>query len=316
MPAVSVVIPAHNAAPWLAETLRSVLDQTYRDLEVIVVNDGSTDDTQDVIASFGQRIYCVEQTNQGLPAARNTGIRSARGDWIALLDADDLWLPDKLERQMELVKNVPTLKWTYCDAYMFDDATGTTTSTLSAGRRLPDGDILRPLFLGNFIGTPTTVIRRDVFDNVGMLDETLVPCGEDWDLWLRIAAHYQVGVVRLPLARYRVRRGSMSSVLNYKVGLQRSLTVIERAAARYPEQLGTLRNQSLANLYIGTGMTLGRSGNLVEARAMFAQAIRLRPSTLQAYLYWLACLSGRPILNAAIRLRHWVRRKRTLGWRA
>ena len=164
--------------------------------------------------------------------------------------------------------------------------------------------------------SPTTVIRRDVFDDVGMLDETLVPCGEDWDLWLRIAAHYEVGVVRLPLARYRVRRGSMSSVLNYQVGFQRFLTVIERAATRDPERLGALRNQALTNVYIGTGMTLAGSGNHVEARRMFAQAIRLRPSSLQAYVYWMACLSGRPILNAAIRLRHWVRRKRTLGWRA
>ncbi|SRR6266550_51023 len=313
MPAVSVVIPAHNAAPWLGDTLRSVLAQTYRDFEVIVVNDGSTDQTGKVIASFRRNVRCVEQSNHGLPAARNTGIRNASGDWIALLDADDLWLPEKLARQMSLV-NEHGLKWVYCDAYMFDDATGITTSTFSAGRRLPDGDVLRPLFLRNFIGTPTTVIRRDVFDDVGMLDETLVPCGEDWDLWLRIAARYPVGVVRLPLARYRVRRGSMSGVLNYEVGFQRFLTVIERAAAQHPERLGPLRNRARANLCIGTGMTLGRSGILLEARKMFAQAIQLRPAAVEAYVYWLGCLTGPRVLNAAIRLRRWVRRKRTLGW--
>src|SRR5256885_14948309 len=151
MPAVSVVIPAHNAAPWLGDTVRSVLAQTYRDFEVIVVNDGSTDSTGTVTASFGQRIRCVEQPNQGLPAARNTGIRHARGDWIAFLDADDLWLKDKLERQMSVLTEAQNLTWVYCDAYMFDDATGATTSTLNAGRRLPEGQVLKQLFLSNFI---------------------------------------------------------------------------------------------------------------------------------------------------------------------
>ncbi len=316
MPAVSVVIPAHNAAPWLGDTLRSVLAQTYRDFEVIVVNDGSTDGTGTVIASFGQKIRCVEQPNQGLPAARNAGIRHALGDWIAFLDADDLWLKDKLERQMSLLTESQTLTWVYSEAYMFDDATGTTTSTLNAGRRLPDGQILRQLFLSNFIGTPTPVIRRDVFEDVGMFDETIVPLGEDWDMWLRVAARCPVGLVRRPLARYRVRQASLSRSLDYRVGFQSLMSVIDRATVREPERLGPLKNHSVANLCIGTGMKLGRNSNLAEARNMFQRAIRLRPGAAHAYVYWLACLTGPRVLNAAIRLRHWVRRKRTLGWKA
>ncbi len=316
MPTVSVVIPAHNAAPWLPDTVRSVLAQSYRDFEVIVVDDGSTDGTGAVIADFGDRIRSVRQPNRGLPAARNAGIRNALGDWIAFLDADDLWLVDKLERQMNLFQHQQELSWAYCNAYVFDDATGTTTSTLNAGQRLPEGQILRQLFLSNFIGTPTPVIRRDVFEDVGMFDETIVPLGEDWDMWLRMAARYPVGLVRRPLARYRVRQASLSRSLDYRVGFQSLMRVIERAAQRDPERLGPLKNHSAANLYIGTGMKLTRSGNLTEARSMFARAIRLRPSAAQAYVYWLACLSGQRILNTAIRLRNWVQRKRTLGWSA
>lgn len=315
MPAVSVVIPAHNAAPWLGDTIRSVLAQTYRDFELIVVNDGSTDRTGAVISGFGDKIRCVDQLNQGLPAARNAGIRNALGEWIALLDADDLWLADKLERQISLLGEAERLAWVYCNAYVFDDTTGTTTSMLNAGRRLAEGDILRQLFLSNFIGTPTPVIRRDVFEDVGMFDETIVPLGEDWDMWLRIAARHPIGLVRRPLARYRVRRASLSRSLDYRVGFQSLMKVIERAAAREPERLGPLREHSVARLCIGTGRSLSRDGNLAEARKMFARAIQLRPGAAQAYVYWLGCLAGRRALNVLIRLRHLLRRKRTLGWR-
>src|SRR5258705_11877236 len=121
MPAVSVIIPAHNAAPWLSDAVGSVLKQSYRDFEVIVVDDGSTDDSGAVIAGFGDKIRSVRQPNRGLPAARNTGIRNALGDWIGFLDADDLWLFDKLERQMSLIHQTQGLRGVYCNAYMFDD---------------------------------------------------------------------------------------------------------------------------------------------------------------------------------------------------
>lgn len=313
MPRVSVVIPAYNRAHLICQTLESVLAQTYRDFEVIVVDDGSTDDTLAVLSAYGDRIGIIRQSNRGLSSARNTGIREATGEFVAFLDSDDLWLPTKLEHQMALLDANPGLPWVYTDAEAFDGETGRTLYLYSRFTRLYQGDVLHHLILGDFIPTPTPVVRRAVFCEVGeFYDNKCV--AEDWDMWLRIAARYQIGLVAEPLARYRVHSEMKSLSRSWTTQYGRCMNTIERAVARDPECLAPLRNRAIARLCIGTGRTLARNGNRVEAREMFRRAIWLVPGTTEAYLYWLGCLAGQRTLNTAGRLRRWLRYKRSVGW--
>lgn len=314
MPQVSVIIPAYNAAPWIAETLASVLAQTLQDFEIIVVDDGSTDETAEIVAKI-EHIQYMHKANGGAASARNVGIRLARSEYIAFVDADDLWLPDKLYLQMELLRQTG-LEWVYSDAYAFDGRTGGTLFAFSKLRRQYSGDVLRPLFLGDFIPMPTPIVRRGVFDEVGYFDESPKAHGvEDWDMWLRIAARYPIGLVNCPLARHRVHAAStvQSELPSPLYG--RNLYVIERAISREPERLARLRNQSIARLCIRIGQFSVRRNNLDTARELFAQALRLNPCAVDAYVYWLGCFANQPVRDAAIRLVQWLRYKRSAGWR-
>jgi glycosyltransferase involved in cell wall biosynthesis len=295
MALVSVVIPAYNAAAYLGETLRSVQAQTYRNIEILVVDDGSTDDTAAIAARFGVR--CLTQPNQGQAAARNAGIRAANGRYIALLDADDLWEPEKLQLQVALLEQTG-LAWAYCDGYDFDSDTGQTSYQFSQVYTLHTGHILRPLLLIDFIVAATPLIRRDVFDAVGGFDESpLLRRREDWDMWLRIAAHYPIGLVARPLVRYRVRAQGNEAQRPRSRYFVSNLTVIERAVARNPERLADLRNQAIAMLCIRTGNSLVTQGSLRAARALYRQALRLEPRAWKAYVYWMLCLTGNPTLR-------------------
>jgi len=303
-PTVSVVIPAYNAARWIVETLESVLAQTFRDFEVIVVNDGSTDNTAQVVEGYGERIRCIHKQNGGAASARNVGIRSAQGKYIAFVDADDLWAKEKLRLQVDLLKRTG-LAWVYSDAFAFDGENGKSLVRLGKSVRQYDGDILESLFLTDYIPSPTPIIRRSVFEHVGYFDEDrTVRIGEDWDMWLRIAACYPIGLVSEPLAYYRVHFTSMTGSEDTQVLLQGHIAVLEKAMAREQARLGSLKNRAFANCYIGGGQLFARRGNITTARQMFENAIRLSPSLVQAYVYWAACLFGDKPAQVLMNLRH------------
>jgi len=307
MTMVSVVISAHNASPWIAETLESIFAQTFRDFELIVVDDGSTDDTRQVVARYGPSVRLITIGRSGKSTGKNTGIRAAKGDYIAFVDADDLWTPEKLELQVELLRRQPDLAWAYADGYLFDDSTGKTVGRFGQIARLHSGNILRSLLLVDFIASPTPIVRRDILERVGCFDETLLRHQpEDWDLWLRIAADYPVGLVNQPLVRYRLHAASLTAREEPRSALEGQVFVVERAVARHPECLGNLRNRAIANLYLGTGRVMARNGNTAEAREMFAWAIRLAPYDLRHYGYWLATFTGAGLGNL-IAMRRWMR---------
>ena len=311
MPRVSVVVPTYNRAHLICETLDSVLAQTYRDFEVIVVDDGSTDETLAVLSKYGGRIRVVCQPHRAGGAgafARNTGIREATGKFVAFLDSDDTWLPTKLERQVALLDAHSDLSWVYSDAEAFDGETGRTLGFFSQGGRQREGDVLQPLFLGCFIPSPTPIVRRTVFSEVG--DLWPLPTAEDWDMWLRIAARYHVGLVPEPLARYRVHEASITGRQNWREQYAAHLTVIERAVAREPQRLAPLRKRAMANICVGTGRLLASRGQITEAREMFAGAITSGSRIVEACICWAGCLTGRRMVSAAFRLRRWLRQIR------
>ncbi|MBI4484654.1 MAG: glycosyltransferase family 2 protein [Acidobacteria bacterium] len=206
-PRVSVVIPNYNCARFLPETLESVFAQTCPDVEIIVVDDGSTDGSAALLERYADRVRVIHQENRGVSAARNRGIRESRGAFVAFLDADDLWQPEKLEKQLRLFAN-PAVGLVHC-AVEYVDEQSRPLGTNFTGRR---GRVLKAIALlqGTVVlaGGSTAVVRREAFDKVGCFDRGMSTAA-DWDMWRRIACAYEIDVVREPLMRYRLRPGSM-----------------------------------------------------------------------------------------------------------
>ncbi len=209
-PSVSVVITTYNQAPYIVETVLSALNQTYRDREVIVVDDGSTDETGARLAPFRDRVTLVRQENQGVAASRNTGVRSAKGELIAFLDGDDLWEPDKLDVQVAAYQAHPRSGLIAVDACMFSGTEVLLTSTLPWNTTLfasegeaSTGRFYDDLLTGPFIFTTSQVmIPARVLDAVGPSDGRF-KYASDYDLYLRIASRYDITFVPQILTRWR-----------------------------------------------------------------------------------------------------------------
>lgn len=296
MPNVSVIIPAYNVAPFIVETLESLFAQTYQDFEAILINDGSTDDTEARIAPFRDRLIYISQPNRGVMAARNAGLKAARGRYIALLDSDDLLLPNFLEVLVAMLESDQTLSVAYPNARYF-------------GWPKHDGKLHQDVFP---VAEPVTfdrvlkrecyifgllVFRRELLDAVGSYDETLEGQGaEDFELWLRILQHgYRFQFTREVLALYRWRQDSLSNtgikilrcvVSVYEKLLRGNLTNDQRhwIEARMPEwraQLSyarfkaALKKRSFAEAenYLAEARTFYRQPKL----ALLAVAMRIAP---------------------------------------
>lgn len=211
IPKVSVLVPAYNAMEYLPETISSVLSQTYQNFEIIIVNDGSSDHIENWFEQLlDQRIRLVSQSNQGLASARNTGLAEARGEYIAFIDADDLWLPTKLERQVSVLDSSPDIGLVYTWIDLIDED-GKPLGKVRKNRAR--GNVWLDLTVHNIVECGSVaLVRRICFEKVGNFDSTLpFSCSEDWDMWLRIAAHYSFEVVQEPLVRYRYHSTNLSS---------------------------------------------------------------------------------------------------------
>jgi glycosyltransferase involved in cell wall biosynthesis len=196
----SVIIPTFNRAAFLAEAIDSVLAQTEKDFELIVVDDGSTDRTRELVAAYENRIRYFFQPRAGVAAARNRGIRQAAGNFIAFLDSDDLWLPKKLSRQIEWMQAHPEIMLCHTDEIWIRRGIRVNQKKIHAKA----GGWIYPLCLPRCIISPSSVLmRRELFDSVGRFDEQFPIC-EDYDLWLRVAARFEVGFIPAPLI---VKRG-------------------------------------------------------------------------------------------------------------
>jgi len=202
---VSVVIPAFNASRFIRRAIDSVLAQTYRDFELIVVDDGSTDDTGDVVRSYGKEVRYIYQENAGDGPARNTGIEAARGQWIAFLDHDDEWLPRKLELQMALLDRNPELHWCGANRYQSDAKRRVLAGEVRAIKKALAGKD----YFGNYfraaakgvcpIISSTMVVRKKVFEEIGTFDSCWLRCA-DLDMWWRIACRFpRIGYLPEPL---------------------------------------------------------------------------------------------------------------------
>jgi glycosyltransferase involved in cell wall biosynthesis len=280
MARVSVVIPAYNAERTLGATVESVLAQTFRDLEVLVIDDGSQDGTASVAASFGEPVTCITMPNGGVSAARNTGIERSSGELVAFLDADDLWAPGKLQRQIELLDANP-------------DVGFVTTSALGVGQDLerldtrpawsvPDACealLLHSMVLGN---CSSPLIRRDVLEALGGFNPRFSQSA-DWDFFLRASRTTQLVAIDEPLVLYRVLEDSMSSDISL---LERDTFAVLDAFYASPIAEPYLRVRKLA--YSNHWMILSGSylhaGQVPGAIRCLVNGVRLRPANLKRAL--------------------------------
>jgi glycosyltransferase involved in cell wall biosynthesis len=194
-PLVSVIIPTHNRCGWLSQAIESVLNQTYVRFELIVVDDGSTDGTPDLLKGYGRSIRLIHQANGGVSRARNTGIRKARGALIALLDSDDSWLPEKLEHQVAFLKASPQAL--ICQTEEIWIRNGKRVNPKKRHQKF-SGMIFEKTLPLCLVSPSAVMMRRSLFEEVGLFDENLPAC-EDYDLWLRIAWKYPVYLIDTPL---------------------------------------------------------------------------------------------------------------------
>ena len=202
-PKSSVVVPTYNYGRFIEKAIESALAQTLRPSEVIVVDDGSTDDTEEVVRRFGDAVRYFRQENAGVSAARNRGAAESTGEYIAFLDADDIWEPEKLEKQMAKFAEDPEIGFVHCGMRGFDSKTGDTTTFYIEGMEgwVADHLLLWERPVVNVSGS-SMMVTREAFDAVNGFDERL-KCGEDWDFCYRTACKYKVGFVPEPLVNYR-----------------------------------------------------------------------------------------------------------------
>lgn len=233
---VSVVVPAYNAARFIGEALRSVLAQVYPAIELIVVNDGSTDHTGDVVRALAPQALLLEQSNRGLAAARNAGVRAARGRYVAFLDADDAWHPSKLEKQLAVLARYPEagVVTTLCQKI---DAQGRALPTQwkRAMSRLCDRvvDLQDELLMrGNVLVVSSAVVRKELLEEAGGFTEEGRMLSEDYDLWLRVAGKTSFYILSEALTDYRVLKASLlHGSLEKEYGTQ--LDLLRRHQHRY-----------------------------------------------------------------------------------
>jgi glycosyltransferase involved in cell wall biosynthesis len=213
-PLASVIIPTYNRARCLREAVDSVLAQEFRDFELIVVDDGSRDETPQLLQSYGDSIRVLRQENRGVSAARNAGIAGSRGELIAFLDSDDIWLPGKLSRQVEFFRQNP--ESLICQTEELWVKNG---RRVNPGKRHQkrEGMIFEPSLELCLVSPSAVMLRRELFDRVGLFNERLPAC-EDYDLWLRVSCRYPVGLIETALI---AKRGGHADQLSRAPGLDR-----------------------------------------------------------------------------------------------
>ncbi len=291
---VSVVIPAYNSERYIADAIKSVLAQSFRPHEIIVVDDGSSDGTARALQPFAGVIRYLYQENRGEPAARNTGMRATSGSYIAFLDADDLWAPEKLELQMAYFAAHPSCAFVYSDMTTFDE-NGVIDPSVKVRFNItfPRGNIFPALFRETLFGSGSVVFRKDCIEKVGYFDEDFL-VGSDYEMWLRMARHFEIGVVDQPLLQYRQHshmstRGLGRAMRN---GVPWEVEALKKILRLYPqavEELGaSVVNQRLSRPYADMAHTWLRLGEHQQARKLFRQAIANWPGNWRYWPFYVA----------------------------
>jgi glycosyltransferase involved in cell wall biosynthesis len=278
LPRVSVIIPTYNRSKLLREAVESVLAQTYPNIEVVVVDDGSTDDTAAVAAQYAGRVTYLKQANQDVAAARNTGIRAASGEYLSFLDDDDLILPTKIARQVQVLASRSEAGLVHCRYYYANE----DGNYLYKVGLLPEGEVLQKLVCKNFVWVGAPLIRCQCFEQVGLFDEEIPAICADWDMWLRMAqAGYRFACVQEPLGVYRIHRdGMMSDVAELERGI---FAVLDKvfSNSQSPAEVAALKKQVYGGIRFWISCRYYAAGQWDDARRNLTAALALRPQLLE-----------------------------------
>ena len=293
-PLVSVVIPTYNAAVYLPQAIFSLQAQTFQDFEIIIVDDCSEDNTREVIGKFNLphlRYHQLEKNCGGPSKPRNTGITMARGRYIALLDADDIYTSRRLEAAVRFLDDNPDVGLVFMDQMKFDDETGRELGRFLDGYdkfwsllRDPRGknqwavqsqDAFAALFYESYILPSGVTLPREVFEKVGLFDET-IKRGEDRDLWFRVAEKYPLGFIHMVGSLYRLRKSSLCGMGGPQFARNRIRVIQKQLTKRLPRQLETQGHKLISVNYYGLGYYYQTRGNMKLARKNFTMSLHER----------------------------------------
>ncbi|HLH07363.1 MAG TPA: glycosyltransferase [Terriglobales bacterium] len=300
MTLISVIIPCYNSERFVKRAIDSVLAQTFKDYEIVVVDDGSTDSTAEKVKKYGSLVRYLHQENRGLPAARNSGIKIAQGKYIALLDDDDWWVPEKLEKQLKILATSPRAAMVYCDAtvvYESGDPEESFLAQFRYGTKLPRGRVRSQLIEHNFILPSTVLIVRDCLDKVGGFDESFRAV-EDLDFWLRLASNWEIEVVPEPLI-FR-REGSHNMTANAERISTYALRALEKANSTLALDRSEkkLLNHKSAQYRWNLGYGYFKKQQFRDAREQFAEAMKCDWRNWRSLPYWILSFMPTAMINS------------------
>ncbi len=291
MPTVSVIIPTYNRAHVLGRSIQSVLNQTFQDFELIIVDDGSTDDTEKIVKNLSNEKvkYTKLQKNQGAGVARNIGIRLAKGDYIAILDDDDEWMPERLEKQMKVFSTAPMEVGVVYTRYIKYDSLGDYIPPLKVAKK--EGDLFKQLLFELHVQWQSSLIKRECFNKVGLISESML-YARDWEFLLRISQHYQFLYIDEPLAIiYEQPEDRFSKQERLIVDLQRILKM-------YFSQIKQDR-RVLAKYYFRIAYFSCSVGKIGQGRCYYLKSLRAYPMDIVIISAFVTSLLGSRIHNAA-----------------
>jgi glycosyltransferase involved in cell wall biosynthesis len=283
-------LPTYNRAHLLRRAIQSILRQTYQNFELIVVDDYSSDNTEEVVKSFcDERIrYVWNEEHMGAPFSRNVGIKVARGEYIAFQDSDDIWLPKKLAKQMNVFKNSPRELGVVYTSF-WSVGWGKKVYVPQSKYRRSEGDIHEILLEANFIGTPAAMVKKECFEKAGMFDETL-PRLQEWDLWIRISRYYRFKHIDEPLVICYLQPDSISRNINAHIQAKK------RILEKYFEEISK-KPKILGKHYYEIGTLLCLNGNVQEGKSYFFKAVKTYPFNMKLLFSTALSLLGQEAYN-------------------
>jgi glycosyltransferase involved in cell wall biosynthesis len=293
-PRVSVVIPTYNALKFLPQTIASVMAQTFQDFELLLIDDGSSDGTADWVAQYnqntdGHKIQFFQQQRGGVSVARNLGIQNAQGEFIAFLDADDLWVPTKLAQQVNYLNQHPRVGLVHGAIALMDEA-GTLTGRVLSSK--PIASSLPRLLTQNAVACQTVLVRRSCFEQAGRFDSQ-ADTVEDWDLWMRVARFYPIVGLPEVLAHYRQVESSLSRshermVPTYHYVIEKNYEFCQDELTRLGVNDRRLKATSYASAYqcLAWKAIQCKSPDLKQANSYLSRALHYRPDLVLTGEYW------------------------------
>lgn len=295
MPKISVIIPTFNNSHFIIDAIRSIINQTYAEYEIIVINDGSIDDTEEALKPYYHKIRYFYKNNGGVASARNYGIKESKGDYIAFLDSDDYWLTQKLEEVNKFIINYPSIGLFYSNAYQV----GRTGKVIGVFKSQDfDSKLYFKILLNNFIPASSVVVKKEVFDTCGLFFEHFEAAagGEDWDMWIRIAKKYKIKLIDKPLICYRVHQSNVSKKDFEKLNRD-VLLILERALKNEIGIARKFKNKIYSNAFFHRGRRCLMAFLFKEARKELSQSIRLNPLQVKGYILMLISYLGKHIIK-------------------